>query len=119
LTLKYFIWFSLKLLAATFLILRRTERDIIINVRRCSCKVFVIFFVYTWNLNFLYRLLKNPQTSNLIKIRLGGAELFHAVSRTDGRTDSHDEANTTGSRCFECTKKRRFFNCTALLSRIV
>jgi hypothetical protein len=42
--------------------------------------------------NFNDRLSKNPQISNLMKIHLVGAELFHA----DQRTDRHDEAN---SRC--------------------
>jgi len=34
---------SLRLLSETFLILRRTERDTIINVLSSSCKVPVIF----------------------------------------------------------------------------
>ena len=38
-------WFSLQLLSETFLILRRTESDIIINVNRSSCKVPVNFFL--------------------------------------------------------------------------
>jgi hypothetical protein len=36
---KCVFWFSLQLLPKTFLILRRIQRDIIINVRRSSCKV--------------------------------------------------------------------------------
>jgi hypothetical protein len=35
-------WFPLQLLSETFLILRRIQRDIIINVHRSSCKVPVI-----------------------------------------------------------------------------
>ena len=38
--------FSLQLLSATFLILRRTYRDMIINVRRASCKVAVILITF-------------------------------------------------------------------------
>jgi hypothetical protein len=38
--------FSLQLLSGTLLILRRTERDIIINVRRSSCKVPVILVIF-------------------------------------------------------------------------
>jgi len=42
LTTKCVFWFSLQLLSETFLILRRTERDMIQNVYRASCKVPVI-----------------------------------------------------------------------------
>jgi len=34
-------------------------------------------------LKFLDRILKDPQTSNVMKIRPVGAELFHADGRTD------------------------------------
>jgi hypothetical protein len=37
-------------------------------------------------LEFLDRFSKNPQIPNFIKIRLVGAELFHAGGRTDGQT---------------------------------
>jgi hypothetical protein len=39
LNIKCVFWFSLKLLSETFFILRRIERDMIINVYRSSCKV--------------------------------------------------------------------------------
>jgi hypothetical protein len=42
LDIKYVFWFSLQVLSETFLILRRIERDIIINVYRCFCIVSVI-----------------------------------------------------------------------------
>ena len=35
---KFVLWFSLQLLSETFLILRRTERDIIKNIYRSVCK---------------------------------------------------------------------------------
>jgi len=50
--------------------------------------------------NFNDRLSKNPQISNLVKIHLVGAELFHA----DGRTDRHDEAN---SRCSQFCERAK------------
>jgi hypothetical protein len=36
---------------------------------------------------FSRQILKNPQISNSIKIRLVGAELYHADGWADGRTD--------------------------------
>jgi cellulose synthase/poly-beta-1,6-N-acetylglucosamine synthase-like glycosyltransferase len=47
LAIKCVFWFALQHLPQTFLILRRTWWDIIINVHRSSCKVPVIF-VPTW-----------------------------------------------------------------------
>jgi len=43
---------SVKSLSKTFLILERIRRDIIINVRRCSCKLPVILVRFEWNFNF-------------------------------------------------------------------
>jgi hypothetical protein len=42
LNIKRVFWFSLQLLSETFLILSVTERDIVINVHRSSCKVSAI-----------------------------------------------------------------------------
>ena len=46
-------WFSLQLLYEMFLILRRTERDMIRNVNQSSCKVPFILDRFIWNLDFL------------------------------------------------------------------
>ena len=43
LNIKWVFWFSVQFLSETFLILRRTERDIAINVRRSPCKLLLIF----------------------------------------------------------------------------
>ena len=43
---KCVFWFSVQLLSETFLILRRTERDIIKNVYRCACKVLVVIVTF-------------------------------------------------------------------------
>jgi purine-cytosine permease-like protein len=43
LNIEYVFLFSLQILSATFLILRRTERDIIKNVYWSSCKVSLMF----------------------------------------------------------------------------
>jgi hypothetical protein len=74
--------FILQLLSETFLILRRTERDIITHVHRSSCKVPVILVGHQWNLSFLNTFSKNTQISNLMKNCPVGAE-FHAGRRTD------------------------------------
>ena len=50
---KCVFWFSLQILSITFLILRRIQRDFIVNVHRSSCKVPVARF--WWNLNILDR----------------------------------------------------------------
>jgi len=76
---------SLQLLPETFFILRRTGRDIVKNIYRCSGKVPVILGRFQWNLNFLGKFSKNTQLSNFMTIRPVGTELFHADRRADGR----------------------------------
>jgi hypothetical protein len=75
--------FSLQLLSETFLIIRRIQRDITINVHRCSCKVPLLLsnFNETWIFSTDFRK-KNPQISNFMKIRPVTAELFHGYRRT-------------------------------------
>ena len=46
---------------------------------------------------FLERVLKNPQIPHFMKIRLVGAELFHA----DRQTDGNDEASSRFSKFCE------------------
>jgi hypothetical protein len=76
---KCSFWFSLQLLSEIFFVVRRTERNIIINVHRSACEVPVIFMRFQWNLNFL---IDNTQTSNFLKVHPVGA-LFYADGRTD------------------------------------
>jgi len=94
---KCVFWFSLQLLSETFLILRRIERDVIKNVCGSSCKVLFFLVRFSWNLNFLDGFSKNPQISNLMKIRPVGAVLFPA----GGQTDRHNEANSRFSQFCE------------------
>ena len=69
LNIKYVFWFSLQLLSETFLISRRTERDMIKNVLWSSYKVPVNLDIYERSSNFLNGFSKNVQIPNFIKIR--------------------------------------------------
>ena len=73
-------------LSETFLILRRIQRDIIINVHRSSNKVLIIVR-FRWNYNVLNRRSRNPEISNSMKIR----QWEPCCSM---RTDRHDEINS-------------------------
>jgi hypothetical protein len=79
--------------SATFLILRRIERDIITNVNRSTCKVPVILVRFWLNLNFLSRFYKSTHTWSIMKIRPAGTEVFREDRWTDRQTDRHDEAS--------------------------
>ena len=60
--------------------------NVIINVQRYSCKVPVIFVTSWWNLNFFQQIFffsKNTEISNIVKISLVAAELFHVDGQTD------------------------------------
>jgi hypothetical protein len=91
------VWISLQLLPESFLVIRRTERDMMKSVYCSLCEVPVIIVRFLLNLNFLYRFSKYTQIWNLMKIRPVGAQLFHAYRRTD----RHDESNSLFSQFFE------------------
>ena len=67
------------------------------NVYR-SCRIQVVIVRYQSNVNFLDIFSKNIQISNLMKIRLVGAEFI-----VDRQTDRHDEANGRFSQFCERT----------------
>jgi hypothetical protein len=48
---------------------------------------YLLFLQILINFNFLNIFSKNTQISNFMKIRLVGAELYHAVRRTERQTD--------------------------------
>ena len=89
------------MLSELFLIIRRVQRDIIINIHRSLSKVPVILVRIYKNLNSLERFSKNTQISNLMKVRPVGAELFHAEKQADRQTDRHDEADSHFSKFWE------------------
>ena len=82
---KCVFWFSLQLFSETFLILRRTERDIIKNVYRALCKVsvIVVHFNETWIFSTDFQK-KYP----ICQISWKSVQSEPSCSvRTDGRTD--------------------------------
>jgi len=82
--MKRVFWFSLQLLSETILILARTERDMIKNSYRSSCKV-PLLFLSDFNETSIFStdFSKIAQMSNLMKIRPVAAKMFHADGQTD------------------------------------
>jgi hypothetical protein len=81
----------------TFLILRRTERDMIKNIFWSSFKVPLFLSDFNEILIFSTSFWQNTQISHFMKHCAEGAGLFHA----GGRTDEHDEANSRFSQFCE------------------
>ena len=78
--------FPLQRFSATFLILRKTQLDIIkyiLLLMQSNCYCCAILM----DLNFIDCVSKNSQISNFREIRPVGAESFHADSRADKRRD--------------------------------
>jgi len=90
---KCVFWFSLQLLSETFLIIRRNERDMIVNVYRSACKVPVILVRLLWNFNFLDRFSKKSSNIKFHENPSSGSQ----VALWDRQTDRHDERNSLGS----------------------
>jgi hypothetical protein len=85
--LKCVLWFSTQRLSETFLILRRTERDMIKkNVYWSLCTLAVILVRFEWNLNFLDRFSKNTHISNFMEAKPSGGRVV-PCGRTDKRAD--------------------------------
>jgi hypothetical protein len=71
------------------------ERDTIKTVYWSSCKLLLISVGYWWTLNFLDRFSKNPQISDVRKIRPVATEW--ADRQTDRHIDIHDDAKSSFS----------------------
>ena len=80
---KCVFWYSVQILSGIFLILRITERDIIINIHMYSCEVPVILVRYSRNCNFLNIFSESTQMPNYVKIYPILADLFRADVRKD------------------------------------
>jgi hypothetical protein len=65
-----------------FIIWRRIRRDTVVNVHRFLCKIPVVLCRNLTKLGFYRQILKNPEISNVIKIRPVRVELFHADGQT-------------------------------------
>jgi hypothetical protein len=87
LNIKCVFLFFLKLLLETYLIQRKTARDMIKNIYWASSQVPVILVRFEWISKFLDRFSNDIEISNFTKIRPVKAELFHANRRTGRHTD--------------------------------
>ena len=77
--MKFVFLFSVQLLSEIFLIIRRIQRDIVIKVRRSSCKVPAVLVRFDLRFEF---------SKHVRKILEGRAR------ETDSRTDRHTEGQT-------------------------
>jgi hypothetical protein len=83
-----------KLLFQTTLILRRIQRDIVVNVHtRSPSEVLDVLVKCYWN--FTDRFSKNTEILNFVKILLVWAELFHADEQTQRLTDVWTDGNNS------------------------
>ena len=103
--IKCVFWFSLQLLFHTFLILRITQRDIVINVKSLRVKypLFLSDFNETWIFWADFRKINKYQIlSKSVK-----CEPSYPI-RTDGWTDGHDKTNRPFSQLCERTSNTAF-----------
>ena len=103
------VLFFLQYLYEIFLILRRFQQDITVNVHRSSYEVPFIPIKFQWNSNSLGRFSKNPQIPNFVKTSPVRAGLLHANRQTDRQTDEetdrYDEAKSHFSYFTNAPKK--------------
>jgi hypothetical protein len=98
LDIKCIFRFSLHLLFETFLILRRTQRDIVINVKKFSCTKYPLFLLHfneIWHLNRLSKTQKYQISWKSVQWEPS------CFMRTDRQTEIHDEVNSRFSQFSE------------------
>ena len=91
---KMCVRFSLQLLFQTFLILRRIQQDIAINVNTSSYKVPVILVRFWCNLNVRDRFSKKKKSSTKFHQNSYSACRVVPCGRLDGRTDRCNASNS-------------------------
>ena len=105
LNIKCVFWFSLQLLSETFLIIRRTERDMIKKMYiglLVKYRLFLSYFNDTWIfLTYILKILKYQKFHGSLSSGSWVVPLGQTDGRTDGRTDMmklivtfHNFANT-------------------------
>jgi hypothetical protein len=95
--LKWVFWFSQQLLSEILIILRRIQRDIILNVLRYLGTVAVILVTLKWRLNFLNWLSKKYLNITLHENPSTGSTVVPC-----GRTDIHGELVRRFSQFCKC-----------------
>ena len=88
-----YVWIFSTALSEIFLILRRTEWDIMINLHRSPCKLSVKLVRLKWNLNFINRFWKHTKNINFRENPFVESRVVR-WGQTDRWSDRHDETNS-------------------------
>jgi len=94
-------WFFQRVFSDIFFIVRRTERDVVMNLyvnTRNSCQI-LTKHPFSWQIFEKYSNIKFNEN-------LSGGSRVVPCGRTDWQTDSHDEANNSFLQFFERSKKK-------------
>ena len=85
LNIKCVFWFPVRNLSEIFLVLRRSERDMIINLHWLSCKVLVVLVIFYWKL-ISRQTFEKDSNIKFHENPLNGSRVV-PCGRTDGQTD--------------------------------
>jgi hypothetical protein len=105
LIIKCVFWFSLQILSETLLILRRIQRDIVINVHKSLCKVPLLLSEFNQK-NFSTYFAKKKYSNITFHENPSSGSRVVSFGRTDGQTDRH-ESNSRFPQFCERAKKDR------------